>query len=149
MPSSSLNYLKMSHKERDRFVAQWMVGFLNETFPGLDTRNIYPQYILQLMTASDPTSLISADVTLEGGYDPCSDGKRRRKKRHTIKDPTCPDGFHYHATLEFCYIILNQDDTEDFGMDWCQFSESEPMKFFGDDEISAFVDLANNGKNPI
>ncbi len=147
--NSTLNYLKMSPEEKGQFIDQYMDEFLNETFPGMDTQDVHPQSILQLMTTSNPSSLISAEITVDGGYDPCASGtnNKKRKKRQTtnIPQPTCPTGFNYHVNLGFCYKILHPSQTDDHGMDWCYDHESEPMIFWGDYEIEAFVDLANNG----
>ena len=141
--SKTFNYLTAKPDEQIEFIAKYMNDYLRETFVGMDVDTMNPTAMLQLMTTTNPRSLITAEVAYEGGYDPCegvTTGTAKRRKRES-PEPDCPEGFKYDSDLAFCYTEAPEGEDHE----WCYEADAEPFKFYGEYELQMFINISNGG----
>jgi hypothetical protein len=112
--------------------------------------------VIKLMASSNPDATIKATVTLKGGFNPCkyiqqsnssqtratSDTLSIRRKRSTAGQQ-CNDGFVLDTDGQYCYMTLPDTDYPDVSL--CSDQNADPVYFYDDDEVQAFINITLQG----
>ena len=126
-----------SFKLRDNYAIFYTRAFICLLrFPGaIPSDNVIN--LLKLFMSKEPNSTIRSQVSLEGGYNLCTEAQ------FLSKNYTCRKGFVSDSRNRNCYKVLNIVTNETVGNNSC--NPNSLLSFTKDREVEGFMDLLKTG----